>query len=208
MQVVYQQQKHIILHLFNVLCLGYASRLYHGSNRIHIDDLVDDVIRLRIFLKQMEAPLTKDLLADQLETLRSDALETIRIHSNTLMLGDADDGSIQQIHVSMEHLAREVDIGKMKAHPLQPLTMAIAVPSLSLQLYINPCLFWLARPAYLLVAALKLQREQHFLGQLSIKDQLKKYAYELEDIFKYEFIIDASRQEEVNLLSSHQILLT
>lgn len=201
--MVYRQQKHIIVHLFNVICLSYASRLYDGCDRIYIDDLVDDVIRLRIFLKQLDTPLTRDLLTDQLETLTSNALETIRIHSNTLKLDDRDAGDagnccIQQMHVSIEHLATEVDVGKMKAHPLQPLTMAIAIPSLSLQLYINPCLFWLARPAYLLVAALKLQKEQHFLSQSSIKDQLKKYAYELEDIFKYEFIIDTSRQDEVN----------
>lgn len=185
----------MIIHLFNLLCLSYASRLYNSNTPINVDDLVEDVVQLRIFIKQLDTSLTKEILSDQIETLKLHAIETIQIHSNTFVLRG--DGKVQQINVSMESLSREIDTRKMKAHSLQPLTMAIAMPSVSLQLYINPCLFWLVRPAYLIFAALKLQKEQHFLNQ-SLKDQLKEYAYELEDIFKYEFIID-NRKEEVNL---------
>lgn len=194
-----------MLHLFNVLCLCFANRLYaKGQQSQRIDELLEDVKRLRYFLKQLETPLTVDLLqSDEWEQLKMNAMETLRIHSNTFLVMDKDDddnddsGKIQLISISIEHLIRNVDPGKMKAHPLQPLTMSIAIPSLSLQLYVNPCLYWLARPAYLLLAALKLQKEQHFLNPGTLKDQLKKYAYELEDIFKYEFIIDAESQEKV-----------
>lgn len=193
--MVYQQQRHLIIHLINLLCLSYSTRLYDGRIPISVSELVKDVIGLRTFLGYLEAPLPKDLLMGDVETLKMSALETIQIHSNTFVL-DAGE-QVRQKYTKMEYFAHAIDATKMKAHPLHPLTMAIAVPSLSLQLYTNPCLFWLARPAYVLVAALKCRKEQQISSQLPVNEELRQYAYELEDIFKYEFILDTKRREEV-----------
>ena len=42
---------------------------------------------------------------------------------------------------------------KLKGHSLSPNTIRNSVPSFSLQLYSNPCMFWLAQPAIILLAA-------------------------------------------------------
>lgn len=135
-------------------------------------------------------------VATDLNCIKPEIMETIEIHSNILHFKQA---RLELTQVPAQQLAQEIDLKHLKAHTLSPRTMAVAVPSMTLQLYINPCLFWLARPGYLIVAALQLQKENsNSYGEAELMVKLEERANELDAIFKHEFIIESNREKEVS----------
>lgn len=140
-------------------------------------------------------------VATDLNCIKPEIIETIEIHSNILHFKQA---RLELTQVPAQQLAQEIDLKHLKAHSLSPHTMAVAVPSMTLQLYINPCLFWLARPGYLIVAALHLQKDlnenNHIYGNDEVVEKLAERANELDAIFKHEFIIESNREKEVSLI--------
>lgn len=133
--------------------------------------------------------------------IKPEIIETVEIHSNIIHFKQA---RLEFTQVPAIQLAQEIDMNRLKAHALSPRTMAVAVPSMTLQLYINPCLFWLARPAYLIMASLQLQQEQETGKTVLPKNydevisNLSQRVDVLDDIFKHEFIIESNRETEVS----------
>uniref|UniRef100_A0A1A9WFM3 Dihydroxyacetone phosphate acyltransferase n=1 Tax=Glossina brevipalpis TaxID=37001 RepID=A0A1A9WFM3_9MUSC len=208
-EIIYQQQRRIVINTFNLLCLYYSSQLYN-QRPVNIDELASGIILLKALFQELGAHVSTDLNA-----IKPEIIKTVEIHSNIVHFHQA---NLRFTKVAAQQLAQEIDIGKLKAYALLPQTMAIALPSLSLQLYTNPCLFWLARPGYLIMAALQIQEEQKQFHSLQITPSypdllanLSNKTAELDQIFKYEFIIESNREEEefrrnLHLLKNYGIL--
>lgn len=211
-EIIYQQQRGIVISTFNLLCLYYASRLY-VERSVNIDELALGITELKYIFEELGAHVATDI-----NRLKIEIIETVEIHSNIVHFQNA---RLQFTEVAATQLAQEIDTRRLKAHALLPQIMAIAVPTLALQLYINPCMFWLARPAYLILAALQLHEDQQKCRYDETTDLPSTYCAVVENlfqrvtlldrIFKHEFIIESNRDmEEFNrnllLLSKHGML--
>ncbi|XP_037952281.1 dihydroxyacetone phosphate acyltransferase [Teleopsis dalmanni] len=191
-EIIYQQQYRIVITTFNLISLYYASRIYlnYAPN---IDELARGIHQLKSIFEELGAHV-----AVNMNRIKADIIETVEIHSNIVHFRNA---RLQYTKVAIEQLAQEIETERLKAHILKPQIMAIAVPTLALQLYINPCLFWLAHPAFLILSALQLRQEhqQKNIIEISYNDlviNLKARIAELDNIFKHEFIIESNRESE------------
>ncbi|SPP83550.1 dihydroxyacetone phosphate acyltransferase isoform X2 [Drosophila guanche] len=203
-EIIYQQQRRIVINTFNLLSLYYASQLY-AQRSSNIDELSRGLLHLKRIFNQLGAHVSI-----KASSIKADIIDAVEIHSNIVQFSQA---RLQFTPLAAKQLATQIDVKRMKAHALCPSTMAVAVPMLALQLYVNPCLFWLARPAYLLLAALKEQRkqeqQQHSSGSYSYDSTLSalhSYVSSMDSLFQHEFIIESNR-EAVEFETHLQLLL-
>lgn len=188
-EIIYQQQRRIVITTFNLLTLYYASKLY-GQCTANVDELSRGILHLKRIFEKLGAHVSTSA-----NSIKADVIDAIEIHSNILQFRV---GKLQFTPLAAEQLAAQIDVRRLKAHALCPQTMAVAVPMLALQLYINPCMFWLARPAYLLLAALKEQRRQQQLDSTSSYQEtlaaLHNHVSSMDALFQHEFIIESNRE--------------
>ncbi|XP_023175909.2 dihydroxyacetone phosphate acyltransferase [Drosophila hydei] len=200
-EIIYQQQRRIVITTFNLLSLYYASKLY-GQCSVNLDELSRGILHLKRIFEKLGAHVSTST-----NSIKADVIDAIEIHSNILQFRVA---KLQFTPVAAEQLAAQIDVKRLKAHALCPQTMAVAVPMLALQLYINPCLFWLARPAYLLLAALKEQRRQQQLDNMSTYQEtraaLHNHVSSMDALFQHEFIVESNR-EAVEFETHLQLLI-
>lgn len=163
---------------------------------VNIDELSRGITMLKDMFEVLGAHV-----ATNVNSIKPEIIETVEIHSNIVHFKQA---RLEFTQVPVEQLAQEIDVNNLKAHALSPRTMAVAVPSMALQLYINPCLFWLARPGYLILAALRLQNEQKISAEkITVGSygeailRLSREVNRLDEVFKHEFIIESNREIEV-----------
>ncbi|XP_075145378.1 dihydroxyacetone phosphate acyltransferase [Haematobia irritans] len=193
-EIIYQQQRRIVITTFNLISLYFASQ-YYGGNSVNIDEISRGIIPIKNMFEMLGAHMATDV-----NCIKSEIIETVEIHSNIIHFKQA---RLEFTQVPVDQLAQEIDVSRLKAHALAPQTMAVAVPSMSLQLYINPCLFWLARPGYLIMAAMRLQKDQN-IDKVKTSSRtydgavkyLSEQVKELDEIFKHEFIIESNRELE------------
>ncbi|KAH8304912.1 hypothetical protein KR018_004646, partial [Drosophila ironensis] len=206
-EIIYQQQRRIVITTFNLLSLYYTSRLY-AQDSVNIDELSRGVLHLKRIFEQLGAHVST-----RPGSIKPDIIDAVEIHSNIVYFASA---RLQFTPMAAKQLATQIDVKRLKAHALSPQTMAVAVPMLALQLYVNPCMFWLARPAYLLLAALKEQRNQAATSSESISyastlSALHEHVRGMDDLFQHEFIIESNREAaefetHLQLLLDEQVL--
>ncbi|ALC47997.1 Dhap-at [Drosophila busckii] len=205
-EIIYQQQRRIVISTFNLLSLYYASQLY-GQRSVNIDELSRGILHLKRIFEQLGAHVSVSA-----KSIKADVIDAVEIHSNIVQFRVA---RLQFTPLAAEQLAAKIDMRRLKAHALSPATMAVAVPMLALQLYINPCLFWLARPAYLLLAALKQQRQQRSDISLGSYNEtlaaLHSHVATMDALFQHEFIVESNREAvefetHLKLLLDEQVL--
>ncbi|KAH8335721.1 hypothetical protein KR074_012015 [Drosophila pseudoananassae] len=187
-EIIYQQQRRIVITTFNLLSLYYASQLY-AQKSVNIDELSRGVLLLKRIFEQLGAHVSATP-----KSIKPDIIDAVEIHSNILRFVSA---RLQFTPMAAKQLATQFDGKRLKAHALCPQTMAVAVPMLALQLYINPCMFWLARPAYLLLAALKEQQNQTkhpYISYESTLSALHVHVTNMDALFQHEFIIESNRE--------------
>ncbi|XP_002056467.4 dihydroxyacetone phosphate acyltransferase [Drosophila virilis] len=188
-EIIYQQQRRIVISTFNLLSLYYASQLY-GQRCVNLDEVSAAILHLKRIFEQLGAHVSTST-----NSIKVDVIDTVEIHSNILQFRA---GRLQFTPLAAEQLAAQIDVRRLKAHALCPQTMAVAVPMLALQLYINPCMFWLARPAYLLLAALKEEQRQRKLDTVGTYDDtlaaLHNHVSSMDALFQHEFIIESNRE--------------
>ncbi|XP_030373666.1 dihydroxyacetone phosphate acyltransferase [Scaptodrosophila lebanonensis] len=188
-EVIYQQQRRIVINTFNLLSLYYASQLY-AQRSVNIDELSLGILHLKHIFEQLGAHVSTSA-----NSIKADIIDAVEIHSNIVNFRQA---RLEFTQLTAEQLEQQIDMTRLKGHALCSHTMAVAVPMLALQLYINPSLFWLARLAYLVLGALKEQHKQQ-TGDGSVSRSatlagLKLHAAALEGLFQYEFIIESNRE--------------
>lgn len=105
------------------------------------------VLQLSAFLKSLGA-----LVAVYEHNTTAAILDALVIHANILHAPVS--GAIEMLNAEILNLPQEVDEGRhrLKGHQLCANTIRNAVAAFSLQIYSNPCLFWLVRSAFVLLA--------------------------------------------------------
>lgn len=97
------------------------------------------------FLKKFGALLSNELPSKS----DSDITESLEIHSNVLTFGSNDPNAPLKMVFGKQAIANTVvNPSKLKGHNLSPHTMRNSLPSFLLQIYLNPGLYWLHRPAF------------------------------------------------------------
>ncbi|XP_061387625.1 dihydroxyacetone phosphate acyltransferase [Musca vetustissima] len=207
-EIIYQQQRRIVINTFNMISLYFASQ-YYMDKSLNIDEISRGIILLKDMFEKLGAHV-----ATNVNSIKPEIIETVEIHSNIIHLKQ---GRLEFSQVPVELLAQEIDVSRLKAHALSPRTMAVAVPSMALQLYMNPCLFWLARPGYLIMAALHLEEEQQKSNKQNSGSyeetilRLSQQVDALDEVFKHEFIVESNRELEefehnLKFLKDHGVL--
>lgn len=97
------------------------------------------------FLKKFNALLSSEIPTDS----DSDIKDSLAIHSNILEFASQEQNThLQLIIPKPVSNAKPVDPTKLKGHNLSARTMRHSLPSILLQIYENPCLYWLHQPAF------------------------------------------------------------
>lgn len=129
-------------------------------------------------------------MAAKEKSINMDVIESIEIHSNILHFPTAG-SNLELVRPTIQ--LNDVNLKTLKGHYLNAHAMQLAVSTVSLQIYINPCMFWVSGPALMILAALKLSNETS--GKAFQKDELRLRIIELNEIFAVEFVIIKSREE-------------
>lgn len=119
-------------------------------------------------------------------------MEALEVHPNILKLTK---GTVELVSNGMDF--QPIDPKRLKGFPLTKETMQTAVPIMSLQIYINPCLFWLSNLSYMILGALRLIEEVSAIT----KDALQAAFNELSAIFSSEFILEDDFQKSFAILT-------
>lgn len=146
------------------------------------------------------------------ELIEAEIMESLEIHSNVLKISHSDSSVIE-----MTRSAINMPDGKItgfKGHKLSSKTMYNTLPVLLLQLYANPCLYWLHVPAFYVLAQNETNDLGRFLDQkqftcsqfyisrfsifVLISDDVQSEVEKLRKIFCTEFISDKANTEEVS----------
>lgn len=125
---------------------GHADAHVPFYNRFSGVHLLDDV------LKKLGA-----LVAVEKHNTKLKILDALQIHGHILHAPIY--GNIELVKPDISNLQND-DARKLKGHKLSMNTIRNSVPAFSLQIYSNPCLYWLAKPAFIILAA-KLLRDTH-----------------------------------------------
>lgn len=130
------------------------------------------------------------------KSIQRDIIETLEVHSNILRLMK---GTVELVSNGINF--ETTDVKRLKGFPLSKETMQTAVPILSLQIYINPCLFWLSNLSFIMLAGLKLINEARAVTKDAIFNTFK----ELSAIFYSEFILANSFEDNFKVLLDLEI---
>lgn len=182
-EVVRRQQDKIVIMPFNLIALIYNELKF--TNKLDEMSLIKVISRMREvgkFFEHFGAVLSMDERHEE-DEIKS----TLKIHSNIL----DDNFKLIKSKVNLQNM----NASKLKGHRFCNETMNISVPVFSLQLYINPTLYWLAQPAFLILSALQIKKQ--FRSYISI-EQLKDESNFFRQIFGYEFVLYPGFTDDVS----------
>lgn len=159
--------------------------------------IVTGVCLLANFLKKFNALLSQDVPPNG----ESDLSDSLEVHSNIVKFASNDDNAPLELIFGNLQNVTHVNPSKLKGHSLSPHTMRNSLPSILLQTYANPCLYWLHLPAfYILLSQLKTPDTKIF-------DELEK----IKRIFSSEFVTrqltvdDQDTKKTLDILNSINI---
>lgn len=120
----------------------------------------------------------------------SDITDSLEIHSNVMRFQSKDPSAPLELIFGKAVAANNVNLSKLKGHNLSPHTMRHCLPSFLLQIYANPCLYWLHQPAfYVLLQKLNTTKEK----MITEMERLKR-------IFSSEFVTRKTDQNLENIV--------
>lgn len=144
-EIIEQQQKLYVLTTFNLICTYFNYRSL-SNETCNLPQLKYGIDLLANFLKKFDALLSCDIPLTKV----SNIIDSLEIHSNILSIQS--NNNIQLVAGPRIANTTNVDPKKLKGHALSASTMQRSLPSIVLQTYVNPCLFWLHQPAFYLLA--------------------------------------------------------
>lgn len=102
----------------------------------------------------------------------SDITYSLTIHSNVLRYQSQDMNANLELLPAPAIAVGNVDPSKLKGHNLSLQTMRSSLPSFLLQIYANPCLYWLHQPAfYVVILRLRITSEEDITTEM---EQMKR----------------------------------
>lgn len=141
-EIVDRQQQLIVITTFNLIAIYFNYRSMINA-KCDLGQLEFGVCLLSNFLRKFNALLSNEI---PLKT-STDILDSIAIHSNVMAFSSID-GNLELTFGPPIAAIKNVDLSKLKGHNLLPHTMRNSLPSFLLQIYSNPCLYWLHQPAF------------------------------------------------------------
>jgi len=82
-EIIYQQQRRIVITTFNLLSLYYASQLY-AQKSVNIDELSRGILHLKRIFEQLGAHVSTTP-----GSIKADIIDAVEIHSNILHFANA-----------------------------------------------------------------------------------------------------------------------
>lgn len=142
--IVDEQQRLILLTSFNLIATYFSYRSLINRN-VNINEMTVGVRRLGEFLTKFNALLS----SENAHSLDDDIKQALSIHSNVM--------TIDQFNVlTLVHgkivANQNCDLNKLKGHNLSSRTIQCSIPLILLQIYVNPCMYWLHLPAFYVLA--------------------------------------------------------
>lgn len=175
--VVRLQQDKIVITPFSLIALLINLRLFRGE-KTFLTHLKTELIEVKALFEKFGA-----VVALREDEILRDIQKTLDIHSNILELSRSEELILVKSDVNLKNM----NVSKLKGHNLSEATMNVSVPAFTLQLYNNPTLYWLAKPAILILSASLLTRNE---GNTVISlDMLRRESEVLRKIFIYEFVL-------------------
>lgn len=179
-EVVDKQQQLIVISLINLISTYFNYRRFVKQDT-RTDSVVRGVQLLVTFLKSIGASVaTMDN-----EDLKTSINEALRIHNNVLQQSRTKGDLLELVRPAVNSFNA---IRSFKGHKLSANTMFNAVPSLLLQLYSNPCLYWWHIPAFYILAKYLTSDRDRQIGEVR----------ELQKLFSIEFISDNQCDDQKN----------
>lgn len=173
-EVVRRQQHKIVIMSFNLMALVYNERIFTRSIKtLTFYELKLRILELVKFFEGLGAIVSVDT-----KNLDKDIRDTICVHPNILEVTGSN-SNIRMIRPIVD--LSNINAAKLKGTRLSNEVMSVAVPAFSLQLYCNPTLYWLAQPAFFVLAT-----AGH--DQLDVAS-LRRDVEALRQIFIYEFVL-------------------
>lgn len=170
--VVVEQQKKIVIFNYNLIALSYNDFVFTGTtDNFSLDDLKEKLVEYTKIFETLGA-----IVDNNLAKLDEGIRRTVELHKNILKIKNNNVCLIK----SNVQLAN-IDPSKLKGIRLVNEIMNVAVPAFSLQLYINPTLFWLSRPSFIILSMLKRSPIE--------RNAIRKDFEFLRKIFIYEFVL-------------------
>lgn len=165
--IVIEQQRLIVLTAFNVLAVVFSYRTF-ARRSVRVRPLARCVAQLARLLGDLGALVAVDATGDPLAAVA----EALRVHGNLFGVpttaddeGHADGEPLELLRPELPTVtATAASARSLRAHQLAVGTLRNAVPVLTLQIYANPCMFWLAPPAFVLLAVRTLVAEHAALA--------------------------------------------
>lgn len=204
--VIDQQQRFIVVQTFNLVAvyLSYRSQREGGLEDIDFACLCDQTLVLARLFGRMGAVTNVDpsRIRDQMEG-------TLKTHE-ALLEKRAEGSSSKVVLMRPSINTHATQSVKFKAHRLGDDTMTQCLPLVSLQLYVNPCLYWTALPALTLAALRRLHSHRSFVKHVTV-DALRAEVNSLRQIFSTEFVFIASKdatdfESSINILRDFNLL--
>lgn len=120
----------------------------------------------------------------------SDIVDSLSIHANVLDFASNDKNSSLQLAAGkLVSNTKSVNLKMLKGHNLSARTMKRCVPSILLQIYANPCMYWLHQPAFYVL-----------LHRLNVpKDEISHEMSRIKRIFSHEFVTRKISTTEVGI---------
>lgn len=194
--VVNMQQDKIIVTIFNLICFCFNYNKFKGRT-LSVEDLCKDIAVIIDVFKAFGAPLS---LNCKNKDIKEEILHSLTIHSNVLYV---ENGCVELVTPNVDF--HKIDKHRMKAHKLSNKTMINSVPIFYIQLYLNPCLHWIAAPAMALLVM------KAFKGPNFYKDDIYSQYLNLRTLFALEFVLHPDNAEQefessLRQLSTYQII--
>lgn len=191
--VVNLQQDKIILTIFNLMCFSFNYNKLKGRT-LTVDDLCKEVAFIATVFKAFGASLSLNF---KNKDIKEEILHSLAIHHNVLYVQN---GRVELVTSNVDF--QKIDKGRMKAHKLSNKTMINSVPIYFLQLYLNPCLHWIATPAIVLLVIKKFNRPN------VCKADIYTEYLQLRTLFALEFVLHPDKaQREFDSILQHLSIL-
>lgn len=172
--VVREQQKMIVLMIFNLMALVYTEQVFIGmAKKQTVLDLAKRVLRVKSILEAFGAivSVNRNNVVDEIHS-------AVSLHSNIMKIIN---GRVELKNLTLASVHTYSEKSLKSGYLLNSHLLSVAASVLSLQLYNNPTLFWLAEPAMVVLVLLK--------GNPLKEDELKRAVRKLRQIFVYEFVM-------------------
>lgn len=121
---------------------------------------------------------------EKASNIEQDVSDSLSIHSNIVVFGESKHLQLVAGKIIAE---QSCNLKKLKGHNLSTRTMRFSMPAILLQIYANPCLYWLHEPAFYVLSH-RIRRDDTIFNEMK----------EMKRIFAAEFVVNQNDEDAVS----------